>query len=80
MCTLFSQESPVEIPAGSGINVEAVVQSATLDVPWSAKIINSLGAVSTIIGGTWRGVDALRLDIEQRDIIDTTPNPCPAPN
>ena len=76
--TLFSQESPVEVPAGSGINVEAVVQSATLDVPWTAKIVNRLGAVSTI-GGTWTGVDALRLDVEQRD-IDTAPNPCPAPN
>ena len=72
----FSVESPVEVPAGRGINVEAVVQSASLDVPWSAKVVNRLGATSTI-GGTWRGVDAFGVDVEQKDIDSTPPNPCP---
>lgn len=75
---LISQESPVEVPAGKGINVEAVVQSAILDVPWSAKVVNGLGATSTT-GGTWTGVDAFQVNVEQRD-IEATPYPCPALN
>ena len=72
----FSVESPVEVPAGRGINVEAVVQSASLNVPWSAKFVNRLGATSTI-RGTWTGVDAFGVNVEQKDIDNTPPNPCP---
>ena len=65
--TSYTTESPVEVPAGKGIMVEAVVQKANLDVPWNAKIINGLGAAATI-GGQWKGVTTFNFRVTQEDI------------
>ena len=63
----YSTQSPVEVPAGEGIVKEAIVQKATLNVPWSATIINGLGAAATI-GGQWRGVSTFNFRVTQEDI------------
>ena len=63
----FSTTSPVEVPPGEGIVKEAIVQQGTITVPWTAKIINGLGAESTI-GGQWRGTNAFNFRVEQEDI------------
>ena len=38
----YSTSSSVEVPAGEGIVKEAIVQKATLSVPWTATIILSM--------------------------------------
>ena len=67
--TSYSTSSEVSVPAGKGIVKEALVQRANLDVPWTARIINGLGAVSNI-GGQWRGVNTYNFRVTQRDIGD----------
>ena len=68
----YSTDSPVEVPAGQGIVKEAIVQKATLDVPWTARIVNALGVASTI-GGQWRGVSTYNFRVTQRDIDSFCP-------
>ena len=67
--TSYSTSSAVSVPAGEGIVKEALVQRANLDVPWTARVINGLGAVLTI-GGQWRGVNTYNFRVTQRDIED----------
>ena len=63
----YSNLLSVEVPPGERIVKEAIVQTATLSVPWIATIINGLGAEVTI-GGQWRGTNAFNFRVEQEDI------------
>ena len=63
----YTAQSCVEVPAGEAIVKEASVQQATLDVPWSARIISGLGVASTI-HGQWSGVSTYNFQVTQRDI------------
>lgn len=68
----YTAQVCVEVPAGEAILKEASVQQATLDVPWSARIINGLGVASTI-HGQWSGVSTYNLQVTQRDIDGICP-------
>jgi hypothetical protein len=57
----------VEVPAGEGIVKAAIVQQGTITVPWTATVINGLGAEATI-GGQWRGTSAFNFQVLQVDI------------
>ena len=63
----YNTSSSVEVSAGEGVVKEAFVQEATLSVPWTATVINGLGAEATI-GGQWRGTNAFNFRVEQEDI------------
>ena len=68
----YSTSSSVEVPAGEGIVKEAIVQKATLSVPWTATITNGLGAAATI-SGQWRGVSTFNFRVTQEDIDGFSP-------
>ena len=63
----YSTTSSVVVPAGEGIVKEAIVQKASISVPWTATIINGLGAAATI-SGQWRGVNTFNFRVTQEDI------------
>lgn len=63
----FNTQSAVTVPPGKMIQKEAIVQRAVLDVPWSGKVVNGLGHVTTITG-LWRGVNTFNLHVEQTDM------------
>ena len=63
----YNASSSVEVSAGEGVVKEAIVQEATVSVPWTATVINGLGAEVTI-GGQWRGTNAFNFRVEQEDI------------
>ena len=63
----YSTSSSVEVSAGEGVVKEAIVQEATLSVPWTATVINGLGAEVTI-GGQWSGTNAFNFRVKQEDI------------
>ena len=65
--TSYSTTSSVEVPAGEGIVKEAIVQKASISVPWTATIINGLGAAATI-SGQWRGISTYNFRVTQEDI------------
>ena len=65
----YTTTSDVSVPAGKGIVKEATVQRATLDVPWTARVVNGLGAITTL-GGQWRGVSLYNFRVTQGDIED----------
>ena len=70
----YNTSSSVEVSAGEGIVKEAIVQEATLSVPWTATVINGLGAEVTI-GGQWSGTNAFNFRVEQEDIDGFTCSP-----
>ena len=63
----YFRESSVEVPPGQGIMKEAIIQRATINVPWTANVVNGLGH-KIIIRGTWRGVDTFNFRVEQENI------------
>ena len=63
----YSDDVPLEVPAGQGIVMEATIQKASLDVPWTASIVNGLGAASTI-SGQWKGASTYDFQVIQSDI------------
>ena len=63
----YSDTSSVEVPPGEVIVKEAIVQRAALTVPWTATVINGLGAAKTI-GGQWNGVNTFNFRFMQEDI------------
>lgn len=66
--TSYSADLPVQVPAGQGIVKQATIKRAVLDVPWTASIVNGLGAASTI-GGQWLGVSTYDFQVTQSDIV-----------
>ena len=70
----YNTSLSVEVSAGEGIVKEAIVQEATLSVPWTATVINGLGAEVTI-GGQWSGTNAFNFRVEQEDIDGFTCSP-----
>ncbi len=62
----YSDESLVTVPPGQAIVKMAVISIAHLDVPWSAKVLNGLGAEREI-SGRWKGVSTYNLDVVQKD-------------
>ena len=68
----YSTTSDVDVPPGKGIMKEAVVNKATLNVPWSASIVNGLGVAHTI-SGEWHGVNTYNFRVIQTDIGGLSP-------
>ena len=68
----YSTTSDADIPPGKGIMKEAMVNKATLNVPWSASIVNGLGVAHTI-GGEWHGVNTYNFRVIQKDIEGLSP-------
>ena len=62
----YVQHSTVSVPPGKKIIKEARVTRSEMKVPWSAVIVNGLGAVKTI-SGDWYGVTTFDLQILQRN-------------
>ena len=63
----YSDTSSVKVPPGQVIVKEVFVQRATFTVPWTATVINGLGAATTI-GGQWYGVNTFNFQFTQEDI------------
>ena len=62
----YVQHSTVSVPPGKKIIKEARVTRSEMKVPWSAVVVNGLGAVKTI-SGDWYGVMTFDLQISQRN-------------
>ena len=62
----YVQHSTVSVPPGKKIIKEARVTRSEMKVPWSAVVVNGLGAVKTI-SGDWYGVTTFDLQITQRN-------------
>ena len=67
--TSYSTSSAVSVPAGELGDCQR--SSSTKSQPWTARVINGLGAVATI-GGQWRGVmvNVFNFRVIQTDIED----------
>ena len=63
----YTTESSVLVPPGEAIVKEAIIQRATVDVPWTATAINALGHKQPI-RGSWIGTDTFSLRVEQVDL------------
>ena len=63
----YSTESSVMVPPGEAIVKKAIVQRATVDVPWTATALNALGHKQTI-HGSWIGTDTFNFRVEQVDL------------
>ena len=53
----YSTESSVMVPPGEAVVKKAIVQRATVDVPWTATAVNALGHKQPI-HGSWIGTDS----------------------
>lgn len=62
----YVQTSTVHVPPKTKIIKEAKVTKAYVQVPWTATIMNGLGAIKTI-RGKWYGVSTFDLQIDQRN-------------
>lgn len=63
----YVQTSEVHVPPKIKIVIEAKVTKAYVLVPWTATIMNELGATKTIYG-TWLGAITYGLEMDQRNI------------
>ena len=65
----YTHRSSVTVPPGHAILKTAKITRASLNVPWTGRVVNGLGAVKTI-HGRWNGVDTYNLQIVQRDVVN----------
>ena len=65
----YTHSSSVTVPPGHAILKKAIITRASLNVPWTGRVVNGLGAVKTI-HGWWKGVDTYNLQVVQTDVMD----------
>ena len=64
--THYHKIVPVSVPPGRKFVLMALLTKANLEVPWSGKLWNALGAEQDI-SGTWSGVSTYNFRVEQED-------------
>lgn len=62
--TTYSHTSEVDVPPYTRLIMEAAITRAELSVPWTARVRNGIGTLTTI-SGTWYGVTTYDLKITQ---------------
>lgn len=65
----YKHHSSVTVPPGHAILKKAIITRAKLNVPWTGRVVNGLGAVKSI-SGQWNGVDTYNLQVVQRDVMN----------